>query len=110
MSEVVKRPLAQADLDAIWDYIEERSSEELAVNFLRKLYAKLETLARSPHIGRPRDELLPGLRSFPFKDYLIFYFPLTNGIEVVRVLYGRRDIERIFQEEEEEDEEEPEEM
>jgi len=54
--------------------------------------------------------LLPGLRSFPFKDYLIFYFPLTNGIEVVRVLYGRRDIERIFQEEEEEDEEEPEEM
>jgi plasmid stabilization system protein ParE len=39
---------------------------------------------------------------------LIFYVPLANGIEVVRVLRGRRDIERIFQEEE--DEEEPEEM
>jgi toxin ParE1/3/4 len=52
--------------------------------------------------------LLPGLRSFPFKDYLIFYVPLANGIEVVRVLRGRRDIKRIFHEEE--DEEEPEEM
>lgn len=105
MSEIFKRPQAQADLDAIWDYIEERSGEELAASFLQKLYAKLKTLALSPHIGRPRDELLPGLRSFPFKDYLIFYFPLSVGIEVVRVLYGRRDIERIFQEEEDEEEE-----
>ncbi len=108
MSEIFKRPLAEADLDDIWDYIEEHSSQEQAEDFLRKLGTKIETLARSPYIGRSRDELLPGLRSFPFKDYLIFYVPLANGIEVVRVLRGRRDIERIFQEEE--DEEEPEEM
>jgi toxin ParE1/3/4 len=106
MSEIFKRPLAEADLDEIWDYIEEHSSQEQAENFLRKLYLKLETLARSPSIGRSRDELLPGLRSFPFKNYMIFYFPLANGIEVVRVLYGRRDIERIFQEEEGEEEDE----
>lgn len=70
----------------------------------RKLYAKLETLARSPYIGRSRDELLPGLRSFPVGDSMIFYLPLTDEIEVVHVLYGRRDIERIFQEEGEEEE------
>jgi toxin ParE1/3/4 len=99
MSEIIKRPLAEADLDGIWDYLEEQSSQEQAANFLRRLYAKLETLAQNPYMGRTRDELLPELRSFPFKDYVIFYFPLTNGIEVVRVLYGRRDIERIFQEE-----------
>lgn len=99
MSEIIKRPLAEADLDGIWDYLEEHSSQEQAANFLRRLYAKLETLARNPYMGRTRDELLPELRSFPFKDYVIFDFPLTNGIEVVRVLYGRRDIERIFQEE-----------
>lgn len=69
---------------------------------MRKLYAKLEILAQNPYIGRIRDELLPELRSFPFRNYLIFYFPLTNGIDVVRILYGRRDIERIFQEEQEE--------
>ncbi|MDY6785623.1 MAG: type II toxin-antitoxin system RelE/ParE family toxin [Cyanobacteriota bacterium] len=104
MSEIFKRPLAEADLDAIWDYIEERSGQDQAASFLRKLYSKLETLARNPYIGRSRDEFIPELRSFPFRDYLIFYFPLTNGIEVVRVLYGRRDIERIFEEEEEAEE------
>ena len=98
MSEIIKRPLAEADLDDIWDYLEEHSSQEQAASFLRKLYAKLETIARNPYMGRTRDDLLPSLRSFPFQDYLIFYFPLTNGIDVVRVLYGRRDIERIFQE------------
>ena len=106
MSKIFKRPLAQADLDAIWDYTEECSSQEQAADFLRKLYAKMQTIARSPYIGRTRDELLPGLRSFPFKEYLIFYYPLKNGIEVVRVLGGRRDIERIFHENEEEEHEE----
>ena len=103
MSEIFKRPLAEKDLDHIWDYIEEQSSSQVqAANFLRQLFIKLETLAQSPYIGRTRDELLPGLRSFPFKNYLIFYFPLTRGIDVVRVLDGRRDIERIFQDEMEE--------
>jgi toxin ParE1/3/4 len=110
MSQVLKRPLAQADLDDIWDYVEERSSEEKAADFLRNLNAKMETLARNPYIGRKRDELLPGLRSFPFKDYLIFYYPLENGIEVVRVFRGRRDIERIFQGEAGEEEEEQEDI
>jgi len=103
MSKIFKRPLAEKDLDNIWDYIEESSSSQVqAANFLRQLFLKLETLAQNPYIGRTRDELLPGLRSFPFKNYLIFYFPLKKGIDVVRVLDGRRDIERIFQEEMEE--------
>ena len=43
MKQVLKRPLAEADLDEIWDYIAEDSPER-ASNFLRKLYAKMQTL------------------------------------------------------------------
>jgi len=68
MKQVLKRPLAEADLDEIWDYIAEDSPER-ASNFLRKLYAKMQTLAANPNIGRKRDELLPGLRSFPYGNY-----------------------------------------
>ncbi|NER27570.1 MAG: type II toxin-antitoxin system RelE/ParE family toxin [Symploca sp. SIO1C4] len=103
MSEIFKRPLAERDLDEIWDYLEEYSNQQQAAEFVRKLYAKMESLARNPYMGRLRDELLPQLRSFPFQEYLIFYFPLNNGIEVVRVLYGRRDLEPIFQQEGEQD-------
>lgn len=96
MKQVFKRPLAEADLDEIWDYIAEDSPER-ASNFLRKLYAKMQTLSANPNIGRKRDELLPGLRSFPYRNYVIFYLPIENGIEIVRVLQGSRDIEQVFQ-------------
>jgi toxin ParE1/3/4 len=53
-------------------------------------------LARTPRMGRVRDELAPGLRSFPIGDYLIFYRNVPKGIAVVRVLSGYRDIESLF--------------
>ena len=57
----------------------------------------MEKLAVNPGIGRPRDPLLSGLQSFPSGDYLIFYIPLDDGADVVRVLNGARDIEALFQ-------------
>jgi toxin ParE1/3/4 len=47
-------------------------------------------------MGRRRDELAPGLRSFPAGRYVIFYLPLTDGVDIVRVLHGSRDIETVF--------------
>ncbi len=47
-------------------------------------------------MGRARDELARGVRSFPFGRYVVFYMPLDNGIDVVRVLHGSRDIDEEF--------------
>ncbi len=46
---------------------------------------------------------LDGLRRFPvsgFDKYLIFYLARDNGIDVIRVLPGARDIDSLFAEEE----------
>lgn len=32
-----------------------------------------------------------------FTSHLIFYRPINYGIEVVRVIHGARDIERLFE-------------
>ena len=48
-------------------------------------------------MGRCRDELAPGVRSLPFGRYVIFYLPLHDEIDVVRVLHSARDIESIFE-------------
>jgi hypothetical protein len=32
----------------------------------------------------------------PFEKYLLFYQPSSNGIEVVRILYGARDLDPIL--------------
>ena len=49
-----------------------------------------------PEMGRKRPELGHELRSFVIKNYVIFYDPIPDGIFVVRVLHGARDIENIF--------------
>ena len=44
-----------------------------------------------------------GMRRAPvpsFSKYLIFYLPSAGGIDVVRVLHGAQDIERILRDEE----------
>ena len=49
-------------------------------------------------MGRSRSELLPGLRSFTFSGYIIFYRLIAEGIEIVRVIKGSRDVEALFRE------------
>ncbi len=84
-------PRAVVDLDEIWDYIAD-DSEERADGFIDLLDRKMKTYAKRPDIGRSREELANGLRSFPVGRYVIFYRPVTKGIEVVRVLHSARDL------------------
>jgi toxin ParE1/3/4 len=100
MPIIVKRPKALADLAQIWDYIADHS-EERADAFIAAIDAKFQTLSQHPAMGRRREELAPGLRSFAMGRYLIFYMPMTNGVDIVRVLHGFRDIETVFAKDEE---------
>jgi toxin ParE1/3/4 len=47
-------------------------------------------------MGTNRAELKMDIRSHPVGNYLIFYFPLEDGIEIVRVLHRSRDIESLW--------------
>jgi len=98
MPALVVRPRAALDLAEIWAYIADDSPAR-ADAFADLLAAKFETLARRPGMGRRRPELAPDIRSFAVGRYVIFYLPLSRGIEVVRVLHGSRDIESLFGEE-----------
>ncbi len=95
MAIVVKRPRAEMDLLDIWDYIADDSIDR-ADEFLDQVEAKLQTLASNPGLGRRREELLDGLQSFPIGNYVVFYREIENGIDLIRVLHGSRDIQEIF--------------
>ncbi len=47
-------------------------------------------------MGRSRPELGPDLRSFPVGNYMIFYQPLDEGIEIVRIISAARDVDALF--------------
>jgi toxin ParE1/3/4 len=87
-----KRPQADIDLDSIWSYIavdNVRAADEQ----IERIGEVFEMLVQNPLAGRERTELQPGLRSFPVGSYLVFYLPLPDGVEVVRIMSGRQDID-----------------
>lgn len=87
--------LAKQDLDDIWLFVA-RHNIESADKVLDEIQARFLLLARYQEMGIARDELLPGLRSFPVEQFLIFYRLTEQGIEIVRVLSGKVDIQRSF--------------
>ena len=95
MPVVLKRPEAERDLLDIWLYIADDNLEN-ADHFLDKLEQQCQSLARQPLMGQSQEELAPGLRSFPVGNYLIFYRPIDNGIDVIRVLHGGRYLSALF--------------
>jgi toxin ParE1/3/4 len=62
------------------------------VRLISKIERACEELAEMPGQGRIRDEFAPGLRSFTVSPYLIFYREQAEGIAIVRILHGARDI------------------
>jgi len=91
MPRVLRSTQAYRDLVDIWTCVAEKSPAA-ADALLEMLDQKCKMLADHPQIGRSRQELGPHLRSFPGGSYLIFYRPLEDGIEVVRVLHGSMDL------------------
>jgi toxin ParE1/3/4 len=96
------RPLASNDLEEIVSYLDQRSSDA-ADRILVEFQHATELLSEMPRAGtiRRKRGRLKGVRSWPltsFGPYLLFYMPLPNGIEVLRVLHGSRNIERHLRE------------
>jgi len=88
-------PLAEADLDEIWLFIAADSIDR-ADKFIDALTERFVTISRMPRAGRSRSQIAEGLRSFSFRNYIIFYSLTDDGVVIERVLHGSRDIEAVF--------------
>jgi toxin ParE1/3/4 len=90
---------ANIDLDAIAEYLGQRSSAS-AERVLDALFDAFQLLGASPLLGTLREDLRPNLRVFsakkPAAQYLIFYYPRSGGIEVSTVVHGARDYLGMF--------------
>ncbi len=105
MAQVRKREAAKRDLIAQWVWYAENADMETADRFLASADSTATMLAGQPESGgrifftKPE---LQGMRRFPvtdgFEAILIFYFPLQDGVDLVRVVHGSRDLERLLTE------------
>jgi toxin ParE1/3/4 len=86
---------AEKDLDEITDFIA-ADNPKAALRLIDGIEARCQALADMPGMGRGREELAPNLRSSHVGKYIIFYRPEDQGIEVIRVIHGHRDIPNLF--------------
>ncbi len=63
-----------------------------------KLTRCFELLAKYPDLGTNERRFKLPLKSHIVRPYVVFYRPIQNGIEIVRVLHAARDIDEIFRE------------
>ena len=93
----LRAPSADSDLDDIWYYVAtESGSADRADRFVASLTERFYLLAKNPYIGRSRDDLRPGLRSFPVLQYVIIYRIEDADVVILHVFHGSRDIESFF--------------
>jgi toxin ParE1/3/4 len=100
MRRVERRPKARFDLLGISNYIAENGGEARAERYLRRINDAISYLAQHPMMGLARPEVEAGIRSFPCDQHVIFYLPLEDGVEIVRVIHGAMDLERAWKSEE----------
>ena len=87
---------AEADLDELWVYIA-ANSPDAADRMVDAVLESSRMHVRFPNMGQSRAELRPGLRCFVVSPYVVFYRPIEDTIEVLRILHGARDINSLIE-------------
>src|SRR5579862_7080581 len=87
---------AEKDLLSIWRFLAEQGPAS-ATRFIRTLYEHFTVLAEHPRLGQARPDIRADLRHFPVKRYLILYRQISDGVEIVRVVHGSRDLGALFE-------------
>jgi toxin ParE1/3/4 len=98
---ITLRREAPDDLRATVNYLEQHSLEA-ADRFVDAVFEALDGLAEMPGKGSPkqlRSRRLKGLRSWSvpgFRKMLIFYRIVPDGIDVLAIVHGARDLVRCY--------------
>lgn len=96
-SRYLLAPQAAADLVEIWQYIKEQASSAMADRVESAIRERIAFLAGTPGAGHRRKDLTEeDVKFFPVYSYLIVYRADTEPLQIVSILHGRRDLEKIL--------------
>jgi plasmid stabilization system protein ParE len=102
MAKFILDPGVEDELWAIWAFIAE-DNPDAATRLVEAAYETFSMLAANPELGcrrKFRNPRLRNVRSFRvsgFDNYLIFYRAVGEGIQVLHVYHGARDLEALFE-------------
>ncbi|HSI41192.1 MAG TPA: type II toxin-antitoxin system RelE/ParE family toxin [Xanthobacteraceae bacterium] len=96
--EVRYRAEARADLANIYNIILDLSrAPSVAFRFVTRIRERCSRIGDAPRSGRPRDDLLPGLRMVAFRRSVVILYRVENDrVEIANIFYGGRDYEALY--------------
>ncbi|MEH1871400.1 type II toxin-antitoxin system RelE/ParE family toxin [Nostoc sp.] len=96
MSQYIISLPASLDLRTIADYFAVENIEA-GERLLQAFNQRCQQLGSFPNMGRQYEDLRSGLRGLPLDGYIIFYQIMDDGIEIVRVVSGKRNLKYLFE-------------
>jgi toxin ParE1/3/4 len=97
LSNYQTRPEAKRDLEAHGKQLTAEAGDDLAMRFLDSARDSFAALGDTPYMGARVGSRYPAFaelrkwRVDGFANYLIFYLPLHDGVDILRVLHGAQD-------------------
>lgn len=95
MTRYIIAPEAIKDFKEIINYFATRNIEA-GEKLIDQFEKKCRYLVQFPKIGRSYQHIRPYLRGLPLDTYIIFYRISKDGIEIMRIVKGNRDLEALF--------------
>jgi antitoxin ParD1/3/4 len=99
MSDYALTPLAKSDIFNIWSYIAE-DNQNAADRVEQAIYDACAFLTDGPLRGHARPDLTTRPVRFwtltRYPNYTIVYRPETAPLQIIAVLHGKRNIQRIL--------------
>jgi len=62
-----------------------------AETYIRQIQHGCGIIADDPRLGRPCDDIRAGYRKFKSGSHFLFYRPINDGVEIVRILHSSMD-------------------
>ncbi len=97
MSRYELAPSAATDLVDIVRYSKQTWGSTQAQRYREELELAVQQIALAPGMGRKREAIAPGLRSFPVAQHVAFYVQRKDRIIVLRILHPRMNVDEAFE-------------
>lgn len=89
---VVWRSKARGDLLDLYDWIAAAADPATAFDFTSAIESHVAELAQFLQRGTPRDDLLPGLRTRPYRRRTVIAYRVTDdSVEILRLFHVGRE-------------------
>jgi toxin ParE1/3/4 len=83
------------ELEEIWIYVAP-DDEQAADRLVNRLLNEIGKLGQRPGMGRSRDDIAEGIRSWPCGSYVIYYRLADDIVEILHVVHGARSTDKFF--------------